>query len=100
MESAHQFSFRPDCNSTALCALLFQQSHLFLICVVLKDLEGFAKFPSNDFWTSYQAPRTFAAPFGFPAKLLFCTDVTESIGWASPAPRLQIDDCFEIHNFH
>ena len=31
-------------------------------------------------------------------KFLFCTDTTESIGWPSPAPRLHIDDCFEIHN--
>ena len=30
----------------------------------------------------------------------FCTDTTGSIGWPSPAPRLHIDDCFEIHNFH
>ena len=28
------------------------------------------------------------------------TDTTGSIGWPSPAPRLHIDDCFEIHNLH
>ena len=35
----------------------------------------------------------------FPVKFLFCTDTTGSIGWPSPAPRLHIDDCFEIHIF-
>ena len=36
----------------------------------------------------------------FPAKFLFRTDTTGSIGWPSPAPRLHIGDCFEIHNIH
>ena len=33
-------------------------------------------------------------------KFWFCTDTPGSSGWPSPAPRLHIDDCFEIHNFH
>ena len=34
----------------------------------------------------------------FPEKFLFCTDMIGSIAWPSPASRLHIDDCFEIHN--
>ena len=45
-------------------------------------------------------PRTFASSFVFPEKFLFCTDMPGSIGWPVPAPRLHIDDCFEIHNLH
>ena len=33
-----------------------------------------------------------------PEKFLFCTDMLGSIGWPSPAPRLHINDCFEIEN--
>ena len=40
-QSAHHFSFKSDCNSTAdvpsflLCSMLFRNSHLSLICVLL-----------------------------------------------------------------
>ena len=33
-------------------------------------------------------------------EVLFYTDTSGSIGWPSPAPRLHVDDCFEIHNLH
>ena len=36
----------------------------------------------------------------FPVKFLFCTDTPGSIEWPSPAPRLHICDCFEIHRPH
>ena len=49
---------------------------------------------------SYLAPRIVASSFVFLEKFLFFTDTTGSIGWPSPAPRLHIDDCFEIHNCH
>ena len=69
-----------------------------------KIFTGFAKFQGivsvNDFRLPNLAPRTLASSFVFPEKFLFCTDTTGSIGWPSPAPRLHIDDCFEIHNFH
>ena len=58
MEPSHHFSSRPDWNSTAdvsskFCALLFPQSHLFPICVVLtqydsrKDLHMLCRIPRN-----------------------------------------------------
>ena len=46
------------------------------------------------------APRTFANSFVFPEKFLFYTDTPGSIEWLDPAPRLHIDDCFEIHSRH
>ena len=42
--------------------------------------------------------RTFVRSFVFPEKFLFYADMPGSIGWPSPAPRLRIDDCFEIRN--
>ena len=69
-----------------------------------KIFTGFAEFQGivsvNELLVSFLAPRTFASSFVFPAKFLFCTETTGSIGWPRPAPRLHIDDCFEIHNFH
>ena len=93
-----------------LHALLFQQCHLFLICMVWtcndskKDLHKLCQVQRNCQckWLSVSSrvPGTFASFSGFLVKFLFCTDMTGSIGWPSPAPRLLIDDCFEIHNFH
>ena len=96
--------FHPDLIATIrqrclllLCALLFQQSQLFLICVVStytdsrKDLHRLCQIPRNCQckWleVSHLAPRTFARSFVCPEKFLFCTDMTGSIGWLSPAPR-------------
>ena len=91
------------------CVLLSQQSHLFLIwCGVdvqwfqERFFTGLAKFQGivsvNDFRLPIRLQELLQAPFVFPEKFLFCTDTTGSIGWPSPAPRLHIDDCFEIHN--
>ena len=104
MESAHQFSSRPDCNNKAevpplLCALLFRQSHLFLIYVVptyndsRKDLHKLCRIVRNSQCKRHRAyhldPRTFARFPVFPVmKFLFRTDTTGSIGWTSPAPRI------------
>ena len=69
-----------------------------------KIFTGFAKFQGivsiSDLRISYRVPRTFASSFVFPQKFLFRTDTTGSIGWPSLAPRLHIDDCFEIRNCH
>ena len=92
-----------------LCALLFQQSHLFPIGVVStyndsrKDLHRLCQIPRN-----CQCKWTLGFLFGSKnfCKLLsvswevFVLHGSGSIGWPSPAPRLHIDDCFEIHNFH
>ena len=68
MESAHHFSFRPDCNNTAdvpflilRTALLSRQSHSFPICVKL------CQIPKNCqckwLLVSSSAPRTSASSF-------------------------------------
>ena len=94
-----------------LCALLFQQSHTFFRSVWCrrtmipgKIFTGFAKFEGIvyviDLRFSYLAPRFFASSLVFPEKFLFCTDMTGSFGWPSPAPQLHFCDCFEIRNCH
>ena len=107
-------NFHPDPIATvpqtcllSLCALLSPQPHLFVICVVLtyndskKNLHRLCQIPRNChckwLWTFHSAPTTFASFSVFLVKFLFCTDTTRSIGWPSPAPRWDIDDCFEIH---
>ena len=54
----------------------------------------------NDFRFPIWLPELLQAPFVFPEKFLFCTDMLGSIAWPSPASRLDIDDCFEIRNYH
>ena len=98
----------PQMSLLSLCALLFRHSHLFLICVVStyndarKDLHRLFQIPMSCrckwLLVSSRVPRTFASSFVFPVKFWFCTDTPGSIGWLSPAPRLHIDDCCEIHN--
>ena len=64
---------------------------------------SFAEFQGivsvNDFRLPIWLQELLQAPLCFLKKFLFCTDTTGSIGWPSPAPRVHIDDCFEIHNF-
>ena len=108
-EFAHQLSSRTSQQRCllSLCPQLFQQSiNLSTMCCRL------AMIPREVFtiYAEYQGivsvnnfryprvPRNFASSLVFPEKFLFCTDTTGSIGWPSPAPRLQIDDCFEIRN--
>ena len=114
MESAHQFPSRPDCNNTAEVPSSTLRTALSAIPFV-SDLwcrrtmvpgrifTSFAKFQGivsvNNF-SSYLAPRTIASFSGFLVKFLYCTDMIGSSGWPSPAPRLYIDDCFEIRNCH
>ena len=50
----------------------------------------------NDFRIPRRVPGTFASFSGFLVKFCFCTDKPGSIEWLDPAPRLRIDDCFEI----
>ena len=110
-------NFHPDQIATilqryllSLCVLLYQQSLLFPICVVStyndsrKDLHKLCQIPRNCqcrwLLVSFRVPETFASFSGFLVKFLFCTDMLGSIEWLSPAPRLHIGDCFEIHNLH
>ena len=111
----HQLSFRPDCNNTAKVPSFTLRTALSAIPLVSDrcgvDVQlipgeiftSFAEFQGivsvKWLWVSSRAPRTFASFSLFPVKFLFCTDTTGSIEWPSPAPRLHIGDCFEIHNF-
>ena len=69
-----------------------------------KIFASFAKFQGivsvNDFRLPIGLQELLQAFFEFPVKFLFCTDTLGSIEWLDPAPRLRIDDCFEIRNCH
>ena len=64
---------------------------------------GFAEFQGivsvNDFRLPVGLQELLQASLSF-LKFLFCTDTLGSIEWLSPAPRLHLGDCFEIHNCH
>ena len=116
MDPAHQCSSRPDCNSTAdvppftlrtaLSAIPFV-SDLCGVDVLWLQERSSQAFPNSKelsvlmtIWLPFRLQELLQAPFGFLRSFLFCKDTTGSIGWPSPAPRLHIDDCFEIHNLH
>ena len=91
MESAHHFSSRPDCNNTTdvpslLCVLLFQQAHLFPICVVstYNDSTCFAKFQGivsvNDFRPPIWLQELLQAPFGFLRSFCFARIRLDPLG--------------------
>ena len=92
----------PQMYLISLCVLLSQQSH-FPICVVStfndskKDLH---MIQCKWLWASYLAPRHLQDPCFVRSFLCMDTDPIRPIKRPSPATRLQIDDCFEIHNFH
>ena len=69
-----------------------------------KIITSFAEFQGivsvNDFRLPIWLQELLQAPLCFLRLFLFCMDMTGSIEWPSPAPRLHIGDCFEIHNFH
>ena len=102
MESAHHSLPRPDCNSTAdlsLCARLFRQSHVFLICVVLtyndsKIIPG--KFEGivsvNDLWFPRRLQGTSLGSSGSPGKFLFYTGMIVSTVLPNLVPPRHIDD--------
>ena len=111
MESAHQFSFRPDCNNTAevpSCALRTAPSAIPFVsdlwcrrAMILGEIfTVFAEFQGivsvNDFRLPIGLQKFFASFSGFPVKFLFYTDTTGSIEWPSPAPRLHNGDCFSL----
>ena len=68
-----------------------------------KIFRSFAKFQGivsvNDFRLPIRLQELLQTPL-FCEKFLFCTETIESIGRSSPAPRLHIDDCFDLHNLH
>ena len=96
----------PFLNST----LLFQQSHLLLIWVVLTYHDSMiiprktCQIPRNCqckwLLVSSSAPGTSSGSSGSPKKFSFCTGMIVSTVLPSLVPRLHIDDCFAIHFLH
>ena len=88
-----------QCNSTAdvpsLYALLFQQSHLILICVVLTYNDSRALPNSKE--SSVSAPGNSPSSFGSPGKFLFCTGRTVTTRLLNLVPPRHLDDCHAIH---
>ena len=92
--SAHCSCSNPTCFRSVWCRRAMIPGEIFT---------NFAEFQGivsvNDFRLSNWLQELLQASL-FPVKFLFYTDTTGPIGWPSPAPRLHIGDCFEIHNFH
>ena len=79
----------------SLYELLFQQSHLFLICVVLTYNDSRALANSKE--SSVSAPGNSPSSFGFPGKFLFCTGRTVTTKLLNLVPPRHLDDCHAIH---
>ena len=116
MKFAHQFSSRPDGNNTAEARSFTLRTALSAIPFVSDlcgvDVQGFQERSSQalssskelSVWLTFGFPtgskNFLQAPFVFLEKFLFCTDMFGSSECPSFAPRLHIDDGFEIHNFN
>ena len=117
MESAHQLSFRPDCHNTADVPS-FHSAHCSLsnpICFRSVWCRR-SMIPGKIFTSPCQIPRnckcnmTFGflfgsqnysqAPLCFQRSFCFARIRLDPLGGLSPAPRLHIDDCVEIHTLH
>ena len=100
----------PQMSPLSPCELLFQQSHLFLICVVLMNNDSriiprkLCRISRNCqcqwLLVSSSAPGTSLGSYWFPGKFSFCTGWTVTTGLPSLAPPLHIDDCSSIHFLH
>ena len=94
----------------SLCALLFRQSHVFLICVVLTYNDSriiprkTCQIPRNCqckwLLVSSSAPRTSLGSSGSPGKILICTGMIVSTVLPSLVPPRHIEDCSAIHFLH
>ena len=99
----------PDLIATVLqmslpsfCALLSQQSHLFLICAVLtyndsrinhhRLCQNQANCKCEWLWVSTSARETFLNSSPSPEKFSFCTDKIESIEWQDLEKRQRTGD--------
>ena len=117
MESAHQFSSRPDCSNTAEVPFFYSAHCSFSnpICfwsvwcrramIPGEIFTRFAEFRGivsvNDFTFPLPFQELLQAPSCFLRSFCFARIGTlGSIECLSPAPRLRIGDCFEIRNFH
>ena len=63
---------------------------------------SFAEFQGivsvNDLWFPLGFQELSQASLGFLRSFCFCTEPPGSIEWLDPAPRLHVDDCFELRN--
>ena len=122
MESAHHFSYRPDCNNTTdvrtqmSFSLILRTAALSAIPLVSdlcgvdvqwcpgKIFTGFAQIPGicqcKWLYGFLSAPRTFVSSFVFSEKFLFYMGMIVSAVLPSLVPLQRIDDCFEIHILH
>ena len=115
IESAHQLSFRPDCNNTAEVPSFTLRTAPSAIPLVSDrcgvDVQWYQERSSQALPNSKElsvkmtlgflsGSRKFCKLLWVSCEVLFCTDMLGSIEWLSPAPPLQIGDFFEIHNCH
>ena len=100
----------PQMSLLSLYALLFLQSHLFLICVVLTYNDS-RIIPRKTFqiprncqckWllVSSLAPGTSFGSYWFAERILFCTGRTVTTELPNLVPPRCIDDCYAIHFLH
>ena len=95
---------------TWLNALLFHQSHSFLICVVLtcndssiilhRTWQILRSCQCKWLLVSLSTPGTSVGSYWIPEKILFCTGRTVTTGLLSLVPQQRIDDYFGIHILH
>ena len=100
----------PQMSLLSLCALLFRQSHLFLICVVLTYnvsriiLHKTCQIPRNCqckwLLVSSSAPGTSLSSCWSPVKFLFYTGRIVTTELQNLVPQRRIGDCCVIHFLH
>ena len=100
----------PQMSLLSLCAILSQQSHLFLVCVLLTCNDsriGFHRTCQNlrncqCKWllVSLSAPGTSFGSCGFAEKFLFSMGRLVATALPNLVPPRHIDDCYAIHFLH
>ena len=114
MTSFHQLSFRHDCYNTAKSPSFTPRTDVWAMpsvsdrwCVDVqwfqeRSWQAFPNFKGQCTWLQdfYRTPKIIVSSFVLFKKFLFCTKMLGSIECLSPAQRLHVDDCFEIHTCH
>ena len=109
------FSSKPDCNSTGDVPSFILRTALSAIPFVCdlcgvdvqwfhdnssQALPNFEELYAQITFVFPTAQETFVDSSPSPESAVFFTDMIGSIEWPNLAPRLHIDDCFEIHILH
>ena len=107
---ADRTAIAPQMSPLLPFGLLFQQSHLFPICVALtyhasrKNLHKICHVPRNYqckwLLVSSSAPETSLSSFGSPGKFLFYMGRIETTEFSILVPPRHIDDFYEIQFLH